>query len=247
MTVPPCQQPHAVEASMPITASVDLIQAQKRLLEELFPAGWFLRENWRRLQHPAYIRWRLCADLLARKGRFRIPEEIELVHRFLSALLDNIALIDATRGALDAQKLGDLANYGDVAVCRRLRAEIQHPRAFLDVLVEVSCAAWHVSHRHEVTATEETGMPDLALGIPGWVLPIQTECKRVKKDAGYSRFKAVIRDGDRKIKRRSQRCYGLIYIDVSDRVDKAKFGDSLPDEIAKIQETVQRCPRLHFS
>lgn len=71
---------HSVEASMPISTSVDLIQAQKRLLEELFPAGWFSPESCRRhLQHPAYIRWRLCADLLARKGRVRIPDDIELV------------------------------------------------------------------------------------------------------------------------------------------------------------------------
>ena len=237
----------SVEASMPIPTSVDLIQAQKRLLEELFPAGWFLRENWRQCSHPAYIRWRLCADLLDRKGRVRIPDHINVVHTFLSALLDNITLIDATRGSLDAQKLGDLANYGDEAVCRRLQAEIQHPRAFLDVLVEVSCAAWHVSRGHEVLATEETGMPDLALRIPGWELPIEAECKRVGKDAGYSRFKHIIGDGDRKIKRRDQRCYGVLYIDVSDRMDKAKSGDSLPDEIAKIQEEVQRCLHVHYT
>lgn len=239
---------HSVEASMPISRSVDLIQAQKRLLEELFPAGWFSPENWRRhLQHPAYIRWRLCADLLARKGRVRIPDDIELVHTFLSALLDNITLIEATRGTLDAQGLGNLANYGDEAVRRRLQAVIQDRREFLGVLVEVSCAAWHVSHDHEVTASEETGMPDLALGIPGWELPIQAECKRVGKDANYSRFKEVIKKANSQVKCTSQRCYGLLYLDVSDRVNKASFGNSLPNEIAKIQETVQRCLSLHYT
>jgi hypothetical protein len=229
---------------MPITTSADLIQAQKRLLEELFPAGWFLPENWRwHLQHPAYIRWRLCEDLLAEKGCY----DIQLAHIFLSALLDNFTLIDATRGTPEAQKLGDLANYGDEAVCRRLRAEIQHPRKFLDVLVEVFCAAWHVSRRHEVTATEKPGMPDLALGIPGWVLPIQAECKRVGKDAGYSRFQEVIAKANSQVKCTGQRCYGVAYLDVSHRVDKASFGSSVPNEIAKIQEAVQRCLRLHYS
>jgi hypothetical protein len=238
---------HSVEASMPITTSVGLIQAQKKLLEELFPAEWFLRERSRQRQHPGYIRWQLYADLLARKGRFRLPDEDDLVHRFLSALLDNIFLIEATRGTLDAQKLGDLANYGDEAVFRRLRTDIQHPSKFFDILVEVSCAAWHVSHRHEVKATEEPGMPDLTLGILGWQLPIQAECKRVGKDAGYSRFKHVIEVGNRQIKRRDQRCYGLLYIDVSDRVDKTTFGDPRPDEIAKIQETVQRYLCMHYT
>ena len=169
------------------------------------------------------------------------------VHRFLSAFLDNITLIEATRGTLDTQKLGDLANYGDAAVCRRLRAEIQHPRAFLDLWVEVSCAAWHVSRHHEVTATEETGIPDLALGIPGWQLPIQAECKRVGKDASYARFKAVIQKANSQVKRTGQRCHGLLYLDVSDRVEKASFGNALPNEIAKIQETVQRYLCLHYT
>ena len=235
---------HSVETSIPITTSVGLIQAQKRLLEELFPAGWFLPENWRwHLQHPAYIRWRLCEDLLAKKGCY----DIELAHTFLSTLLDNITLIDATRGTLDTQKLGDLANYGDEAVCRRLRVEIQYPRKFLDVLVEVSCAAWHVSHGHDVKATEKTGMPDLALVIPGWDLPIQAECKRVGKDAKYSRFKAVIQKANSQVKCTDQRCHGLLYLDVSDRVEKASFGNSLPNEIVKIQEQVHRCLRQDYT
>ena len=238
---------HCVEAPIPITTSVGLIQAQKRLLEELFPAGWFLSANRRHLRHPAYVGWRLFADLLARKGRVRIPDDIELVQKFLLALLDNIFFIDATRGTPDAQKLGDLANYGDMAVCRRLREVIQHPRQFLDVLVEVSCAAWHVSHGHDVTATEKTGMPDLALGIPGWHLPILAECKRVGKAAKYSRFKAVIQKANSQIKCAGQRCHGLLYLDVSDRVEKASFGNSLPNEIVKIQEEVQRCLRQHYT
>ena len=160
----------SVEASMPIATSADLIQAQKRLLETLFPTGWFSTETRRRLRHPAYVRWRLCVELLAREGHVRFPDDSDVVHTFLSAWLDHIAFIEATRGTVDAQELGNLANYGDEAVCRRFRAEIQEPKKFLDVLLEVSCAAWHVSRGHDVTATVDKGMPDLALEIPGWRL-----------------------------------------------------------------------------
>jgi hypothetical protein len=237
----------SVEASMPIATSADLIQAQKRLLETLFPTGWFSTETKRHLQHPAYVRWRLCVELLAREGHVRIPDDSDVVHTFLSAWLDHITLIEATRGTVDAQELGNLANYGDEAVCRRLRAVIQNAGQFLDVLVEVSCAAWHVSRGHDVTASEEIGMPDLALEISGWQLPIRAECKRVGKDASYSRFKKVIQKANSQIKRTDQRCYGLIYLDVSDRVDKTNFGDSLPNEIVKIQEAVQRCLRQDYT
>jgi hypothetical protein len=224
-----------------------LIQAQKRLLEALFPAGWFSTKGKQHWQHPAYIRWRLCEELLAREGRIRIPDDLEVIQTLLSAWLDSMTLIESTRGSVDALELGDLANYGDEAVCRRLRAVIQEPNQFLHALVEVSCAAWHVSRGHDVTATEDKGMPDLALEIPGWRLPIKAECKHVEKNTSYSRFQKDIEDANRKIKRTNQHCYGLLYLDVSDRVAKASFEDSLPDEIVKIQETVQRCLRQHYT
>ena len=112
-----------------------------------------------------------------------------------------------------------------------------NPDQFLDVLVEVSCAAWHVSRGHKVEATEKIGMPDLALEIPGWQRPIQAECKRVQKDTSDSRFMDVIKKANSQIKNAGQRCYGLVYYDVSDRVDETSFGsDSIPEEVEKIQE-----------
>jgi hypothetical protein len=201
----------------------------------------------RRLQHPAYVRWRLCVELLAREGHIRLPDDTEVVHTLLSTYVDNLIFIQATHGTVDGYELGDLANYGDAAVCQRLLAVIQKPKQFPDVLLEVSCAAWHVSRGHNVTATEDKGMPDLALEIPDWRLPIQADCKHVGKDTGYSRFKNVIEKANSQIKRANQCCYGLVYLDVSDRVAKANFGDSFPDEIVKIQEVIQRCLRQHYT
>jgi hypothetical protein len=238
----------SVEATIPRVTPLDLVQAQKRLLEALFPPGWFSRETQRHSQHPAYVQWRLCVELLARKGRIRLPDDTEVVHTFLSTWLDNLILLQATHGTIDGLEFGDLANYGDEAVCRRFRAVIQEPDQFLDVLVEVSCAAWHVSRGHDVMATENAGMPDLTLEIPDWRLPIQADCKRVGKAATYSRFKKVIEKANTQIKRANQRCYGILYLDVSDRVAKrVSLGAPLPDEIARIQETIQRCLRQHYT
>ncbi len=229
----------SVQASKPFQTPLELVNAQKRLLEALFPEGWFVNVPKKRLEHPAYVRWRRCEVLLAQDGRVQLPRDVEIVNTLLIALLDNLSIIQATRGSVDAQELGDLANYGDEAVQKRLRAVIQHPEQFLDALVEVTCAGWHVSRGHDVKATEKDGMPDLDLQIPGWELPIQAECKCVK----YAGFKKAIEKANAQIKRAAKRCYGLVYLDVSQRnVDPASFwSDSLPKEFATIQAELQHC------
>jgi hypothetical protein len=231
----------SVRASMPLQSPLDFVKAQKILLETLFPNGWFVDEKRKRLPHPAYIRWQRCEDLLAGNGLVQLPADNEILNTLMVALCDNLSLIQATRGSGDAQKLGDLANYGDEAVQKRLRAVIQVPDQFLDVLVEVACAGWHVWRGHEVKATEEEGMPDLELKIPAWPLPIQAECKCVKN----SGFESAIRKANAQIKRAGHRCYGLVYLDVSQRsVDPANFwNDLLPEEFAPVLLEVERCLR----
>ena len=234
----------SVRTSLSIPALQALITAQRTLLEELFPAGWFADEIRGRSHHPANIRWRACQDLLAQSGRVRIADDVELVKSFLATWLDNVALIQATQGSVVSQRLGDLANYGDEAVQNRLRTVVLDPDQFFDVLLEVSCAAWHISHGHKVQATERDGMPDFALEIPGWQLPIQAECKRIRRGP---RVKRAIEKANRQIKNVGQRCYGLVYLDVSecakvpDLVDPVSLkADTLPDEIVALKNEVQR-------
>ena len=174
----------SVRASMPFQSPLDVVKAQKAVLEELFPSGWFAKAKGKDLKHPAYVRWQRCLDLIARNGRIQLPADNEIISALLAAFCDNLSLIQATRGSIDAQTLGDHANYGDEAVQKRLLAEILHPSKFLDVLVEVACAGYHVLQGHKVKATEEEGMPDLELEIHGWRLPIQAECKCVKGNSG---------------------------------------------------------------
>jgi hypothetical protein len=231
----------SVQASMPMRSPLDFIKAQKTLLETLFPNRWFVNAKGKNLKHPAYIRWQRCEDLLARNGRIQLPADNKILDTVMVALCDNLSLIQSTRGSVDAQKLGDLANYGDKAVQERLRAVIQVPDQFFDILVEVACAGYHVSRGHEVKVTENEGMPDIELEIPGWTLPIQAECKCVK----YSGFKNSIEKANKQIKKASQPCYGLVYLDISQRsADRASFwSDSLPNEFAQIQMEVQHCLR----
>jgi hypothetical protein len=162
----------SVRDSMPFQSPLDLVRAQKVLLETLFSPGWFVNaKNDKVLRHPAYIRWQRCQDLIDRNGRVQLPADNDILNKLMVAMCDNLSIIQATGGSVDAQKLGDLANYGDEDVQKRLRAVIRDPGQFLEVLVEVACAGWHVSRGHEVKATEAEGMPDLELQIAGWSLP----------------------------------------------------------------------------
>jgi hypothetical protein len=232
----------SVRSSMPFRSPLEFINAQKTLLETLFPSGWFVDAKKEKvLKHPAYIRWQRLLDLIARNGRIELPHDIETLDALLAATCDNLSLIQATRGSIDAQTLGDLANYGDEAVQKRLRAVILHPGQFLDVLVEVACAGYHVSRGHKVKATEEEGMPDLELEIHGWPLPIQAECKCVKGNSGVE---GAIKKANKQIKNADQVCYGLVYLDISQvDQDPTFWNDSLPQEFATVQSEVERCLR----
>jgi hypothetical protein len=77
---------------MPFQTPLELVNAQKRLLEALFPEGWFVNVSKKCLEHPAYVRWRRCEDLLAQNGRVQLPRDIEIVNTLLLALLDNLEL-----------------------------------------------------------------------------------------------------------------------------------------------------------
>jgi hypothetical protein len=93
-----------------------------------------------RNHHPAYIRWQRCEDLLARNGRLEFPRDIEAVNTLLVASLDNLSLIQATHGSVDARQLGNLANYGNETVQKRLRAVIWSdslPNEFATIQLEV--------------------------------------------------------------------------------------------------------------
>src|SRR6202043_2602706 len=114
----------SVRASMPFQSPLDVVKAQKAVLEELFPSGWFAKAKGKDLKHPAYVRWQRCLDLIARNGRIQLPADNEIISALLAAFCDNLSLIQATRGSIDAQTLGDHANYGDEAVQKRLLAEI---------------------------------------------------------------------------------------------------------------------------
>jgi hypothetical protein len=222
-----------------------LIQAQINVLEDLFGAEWFNHAHRSARPHPAFERWLLCQDFLRRGGRVHIPLDTDRILAFLDVMIDNSSLVEVTGGDWARSLLGDLANYGDAAVSRRLRSIIGNGDQFLDTLLEISTAAWHSSKGHWVEATEDPGRPDIRIVIPEWDYPVLADCKRVSRRANDRRFKKLVEKVSRQVRNAGQAAYGIGYFDISSRVSPLYTGDARPPEVVQVEELVQRQMRLH--
>lgn len=214
------------------------VQVQKRVLEDLFGPDWFVSSQPR--DHPAYARWILCNEILERGGHIGLGDKDRLV-RFAELILDNYCLVQATRGQLGQFALGNLANYGDTQVAKRIRAVIHEPRDFLDLLVELNYAAWHLSRGNQVQALEAEGRPDFEIVTSSPAAHLATDCKRVQAGTSENRFRKLVNKANKQIKTLGTSCHGLVVIDVSERTPTLRqLGDSTSPEIDRVSNLLQR-------
>ena len=218
------------------------IQAQRQVLEDLFGRQWF--DDAATKQHPAFERWTLCNDFQSGRLPLRNPE---VLGRIAQIMHDNFTLVQATHG--HQFRIGDLANYGDDRVQRRIRAVVEEPRQFLDLLLEISWAAWHIGRGHAVTASEDEGMPDFQIVVPSASLPIAADCKRVQAQSSDQRFRKLVNKANRQIKNLGIECHGMVVIDITERVPPiTNLGDDSPAAADHVCDIVQGClQRAHTS
>lgn len=213
------------------------LQVQKRVLEDLFGLEWFDSSQTR--DHPAYGRWVLCNEMLEQGARIGL-ENRDRLSQFAELLLDNYSLVQATGGQLDRFQLGILANYGDPKVETRIRAIIHEPRHFLDLLVELSYAAWHLSRGNEVRAFEAAGHPDFEVVTSSPAAHFATDCKRVQAGTSENRFRKLVNKANKQIKNLGALCHGLVVVDISERTPQLiQLGDSAPSEIDRVARLLQ--------
>ena len=233
------------ETGMPLISK--FLMAQKGILEELFGLQWFMLNNDRTMMHPAYKRWKLCEALLSRNGRFKFPQDEPLLPELAKVMIENVALVQCTKGELDSFKLGSIANYGDQAVQKRLRSEIKFPSKYFDVLTELQFAAWHISRKHQVKAYEKAGA-DHEILISGWDLPVISDCKRIARDTSASRIRKVIDKANQQIKRHPSSCYGIVVVDLSEKVPVCEnITDSFPPELEVFRKAAVDALRFYYS
>jgi hypothetical protein len=137
--------------------------------------------------------------------------------------------------------LGSLANYGDEKVQRRLKAVMIDPDQFLDAMTELTYAAWHISKGHKVVATEDSGIADFSVEIPGLDLPIIADCKRLKRGTALRRLRDATSTANRQIKANRVAGIGLVVIDISEKVPNPQtFSDDIPPEIELAASEIAR-------
>lgn len=218
---------------------IDFFKAQKTILENLFGADWFIKDVIKKDNHPAYKRWLLSTKLIKQNGIVRWPEDKEKMSDIASIILDNFFIVKYSGGDLDRFTLGTFSNYNE-KVRKRIYTEIEDPSKFFDKLTELSYSAWHLSEGNEVIQYEEDGYPDFKVYIKDIDLPIATDCKRIKVDTQDNRFAKDITKANKQIKALNEECYGVVVIDISDKIRNPDvFSDEIPEEVERISRIVK--------
>ena len=208
-----------------------LLLAQKCILENLFGQKWFTTNKRKIQKHPAYKRWNLCNTLLSNNCIFKFPRDEQSLPEFALIFIENLAFIQCSKGNINTFQLGNIANYGGPEVQKRLRSEIFHHKKYLALQTELQFAAWHLSRSHKVEAYEREGA-DFKIEMDGWNLPIICDCKKIGQETSLSRIRYVIKKANKQIKSHGMDCYGLITVDLTDKIlVKENLSDTIPQEI----------------
>lgn len=214
-------------------------EAHERILEELFGREWFLEDEKRKSSHPAYKSWKLCTKLIAQNGIVKWPDDAQNLPAMARVILDNYFLLVCSGGDISSLRLGSFANYGDDNVRRRLYSVLGDENGFESLMTELAYSAWHISKGHEVRAYEETGYPDFQVFTEDAILPLVTDCKRIRKDTKDSRFSKIINKANKQIKALGIDCYGVAAIDITEKVTNPNvFSDEIPKSVLHISEVV---------
>jgi hypothetical protein len=211
-----------------------------RLIESLFPPGWLSTPNASHANHLGWQAWRLASDIAARQGLIRWPDDLELFPKIAALMLDGWFLAECSGGNIQSLTAGTFSNYGDEKVRRRLAAVVLTSEGFPSVMTELSYAAWHLSKSHRVTAFEDPGVADFRIDIPEFDLPIIADCKRIAWGTKVSRMSKVINAANKQIKAVAIPCYGIVAVDVADKVSNPKeVSDEIPSTVQELIDEAQ--------
>jgi hypothetical protein len=214
---------------------IQFVKAQRRVLEDLFDSEWFSRPYKR--HHPAYRRWDLCNEILSRGGRVSVENQEGLA----DLIFDNFGIVQVSQGKIDDFLLGQLANYGDENVQKRLRRIIDDPNQFLDILFEINYAAWQIARGHHIRAFESEGLPDFEIFIEPSRVLVAADCKRVRADTSNERFRKLILKANKQIKNLGKECPGLAVIDISAKLpQQGASRDSLLPHVDRICQILKQ-------
>ncbi|MFN7938522.1 MAG: DUF2341 domain-containing protein [Bryobacteraceae bacterium] len=238
----PKERPAPREGRGGTIGSVDFFKLQIGVLRSLFGEEWFKSGSKSLHQHPAARSWRFCSRMLESGGRLAAESRAQLHESALElaqVLSGTTSLVQATRGNLDWFELGNLSNYGNESVIKRLRGVLPEPRQYWDVLSEIRCVAWYSARGHQIQVMEEPACADFRIDIQGWGLPVVSDCKHLSTGAANT-LKRRIQKANNQIKNVGVPCFGLVILDLADLVNKPRpLSDEIPPEIMTCISLVQ--------
>ncbi|MGD0145230.1 MAG: hypothetical protein ABSB53_00025 [Nitrososphaerales archaeon] len=223
--------------------SLAALKGQEKVLEWLFPAGWF--SDPRNKTHPAFIRHQTCDEQIARESGIPTAEKLGDFATVARLRLDSTILILVSEGDLKSIVFGSLDSFGDETVRKKIQTRVTDPRMFEDMMVELYTAAWHKSKHHSVTPLEIEGLPDMIVKVPSLDLPIAVECKHVTSDS-ENRIDSVIKKASNQIgnfKSRESRidAYGVVMLDFASSFGVNRVKSNLvPERVQRTLDLVKR-------
>jgi hypothetical protein len=222
----------------------DVLAGQVSLLEEVFGRNWFNKDQYKKQQHPAFIQWNLCHQVLA-KNSLDFPKDREVIYDLASTFLNCSIISISSGGSLRDFSLGSFANYGDAKVQARIHHVKTDAHAFLSLLTELGYAAWHLSKGSRVTAFEDDGLADFRVESSLLPLPIIADCKFIQPDTQISRFHKIINKANKQIKAHCTSAFGIVIMDVTAWLPRIVHNDAgidapLPAQIQALTTAIQK-------
>lgn len=219
----------------PLQVKYDLFKSQKIILERLFGEDWFKKDIYKKVNHPAYNRWLLSEKLIKQNGLI-YPED--KMSDIAPIIIDNMIIATYSEGDLDRFIMGNFSNC-DKKELKIICSVIEDPENFFDKLTELSYVAWHLLKGNKVVHREMDGYADIKININNLDLPFVAECKRIKADTKDKAFGRVINKANNQIKKLKEECYGLVVINISDKIKNSEISDKIPEEVERIINIVQ--------
>lgn len=216
---------------------ITFFQYQKKLLELIFPKNWF--EKTRKINHPAYLRWKLCKRLIDQKGIIKFPQPKNEFLEIARVSLDSAILSKITGSDMKKLNLGAL-NYGDETIQEKIRSRVVDENQFGDIMVELSTGAWYISQGHNVTPLEKEGFPDLRVEFKNSSIPAFIECKHLRTKT-ERRLIDIVRKANSQIKKVEESCYGVLLVDASLPVSADTVtNDELPKKVKNYESLLRK-------
>ena len=215
-----------------------LARLQMRVLEALFPPGWFAEAK--QPTHPAHRRWLLCRRILEQGGSLRLPAQLDDLGEYARLMLDVMHLVTITKGDMATLTPGALESFGDQAVQTKIRTRATNPSQFQDVMLELAICGWHLSEGHAVTPLELDGMPDIRLAGLTRACPLYVECKRLSSPSP-KRIAKVLQKANNQVKHAGSGAFGVAILDVTAALAARKVADdTIPEPVVPAIEAARR-------